>query len=149
MRFALTDQIDGLDWAFLRLDQPLGSTLGYATVRRVDARAMPGGIMQAGYAWDTGETLSGHVSCRMLEIRLDNTFLHTCDTTRGDSGSGILVRNGDGFDLIGIDSAFSPNISGPDSYVAVGAGSFAAFTQDFIQGQTGTPVGPLRPPKLN
>lgn len=146
-RFLLTDEVDGLDWALLRLDQPLGSTLGFATARR--ASGLPTNLMQAGYAWDTGETLSGHTSCRMLEARLNNTFSHTCDTTRGDSGSGFIQRNGAGFDLIGVDSAFQPNIAGPDSYVAVSAGSFATLVQDFAAGRTGTPVGPLRRQKLN
>jgi protease YdgD len=146
-RFRIAGDIDGLDWALLRLDQRLGDALGFANPRRVSGPRLPTNMMQAGYAWDTGATLTGHIGCPMLEVRIDNTFAHACDTTRGDSGSGFIVRNGGGFDLVGIDSAFHPNLAGPDSYVAVSAGAFAALAPDFIAGRSGEPVGRVRPLK--
>lgn len=146
-RFRVTGGIDGLDWALLRLDQRLGDALGFAALRRISGPQLPTNLMQAGYAWDTGTTLAGHIGCPMLELRLDNTFAHACDTTRGDSGSGFILRNGGSFELVGIDSAFHPNSAGPDSYVGVGAGAFAAFAPDFIAGRSGEPVGRRRPLK--
>lgn len=148
-RFSQTNQIAGLDWALLRLDQPLGIRLGFARPRRITGAPLPQDMMQAGYGWDTGPTLTGHVSCRMLEMRLNGTFSHACDTTRGDSGSGFVVRNGAGFDLVGVDSAFHPNLAGPDSYVAVSAGAFAELAPDFIAGRTGTEVRRARPTKAD
>src|SRR3546814_3692503 len=32
-RFSTTDEIDGLDWALLHIDRPLGDQLGYAGIR--------------------------------------------------------------------------------------------------------------------
>jgi protease YdgD len=141
-RFATTDEIDGLDWALLRLDRPLGDTLGYARIRSITGpnRPLGTGLMQAGYSWDTGVHLSGNLSCRMIAMHADNTFAHECDTTRGDSGSGFVVRNGEGFDLVGVDSNFRSQRGGPFIYIAVSAASFETQAQDFIEGRTGAPV---------
>jgi protease YdgD len=141
VRFSSTEEISGLDWALLRLDRPLGDTLGYATIRgltRADARQAD--LMQAGYAWDTGEHLTANLSCRIVDMRLDHTFAHECDTTRGDSGSGFLVRTQRGFNLIGVDSAFRPNSDGPQLYIAVSASSIEPHVAAFLSGRAGVPV---------
>jgi protease YdgD len=145
-RFSTTDEIDGLDWALLRIDQPLGDTYGHANVRSITGPGQPlsAELMQAGYSWDTGGRLSGNLRCRMIEMHADNTFAHECDTTRGDSGSGFLVRNGSSFDLVGVDSNFRSQRGGPFIYIAVSAASFALQAPAFIDGRTGTPVGAAR-----
>ena len=145
-RFNTTDEIDGLDWALLRIDQPLGDRYGHATVRSITGPGQPLSteLMQAGYSWDTGGHLSGNLRCRMVQTNADNTFAHECDTTRGDSGSGFLVRDGAGFDLIGVDSNFRSQRGGPFIYIAVSAASFASQAPAFIEGRTGTPVRPRR-----
>lgn len=144
-RFNSSNDIDGTDWALLRLDQPLGDRLGYAGIRNLTGEgervALSTDIMQAGYSWDTGGRLSGNLRCRMVVVHPDNTFAHECDTTRGDSGSGFLTRSGRGFDLIGVDSNFRSNPGGPFIYIAVSAAAFAPRAADFIAGRTGTPVG--------
>ncbi|MGD9967346.1 MAG: serine protease [Hyphomonadaceae bacterium] len=141
VRFSTTEEISGLDWALLRLDRPLGDTLGHASVRALSrAGARQAQLMQAGYAWDTGEHLAANLSCRIVDMRLDHTFAHECDTTRGDSGSGFLVRSVSGFDLIGVDSAFRPNGTGPQHYIAVSASSIAPHVPAFAAGRTGVPV---------
>ncbi|HRE42561.1 MAG TPA: trypsin-like serine protease [Terricaulis sp.] len=145
-RFNSSDDIDGLDWALLRLDQPLGDRVGHANVANITAepaRALSAEVMQAGYSWDTGDQLSGNLSCRIIAVNPDHTFAHECDTTRGDSGSGFVVRNGDGFDLIGVDSSFRANPDGPFIYIAVSANNFADAVPDFVAGRAGrrVPVG--------
>lgn len=144
-RFNTTNDIDGLDWALLRIDQPLGDQLGYAGVRNITsqglARAGAIDLMQAGYSWDTGDNLSGNLRCRIVAVHNDNTFAHECDTTRGDSGSAFVVRNGTGFDVIGVDSNFRPNPNGPFIYIAVSAASFEPFVADFVAGRSGTAPG--------
>jgi protease YdgD len=143
-RFNTTDEIDGLDWALLRLDQPLGDRLGFAGVRNLAAQgraqARAADLYQAGYSWDTGETLSANIACHLADTYPNNTFVHECDTTRGDSGSAFLVRNGAGYDVIGVDSKFRSNPDGPFIYVAVGAAAFQPAIADFVAGRTGTPV---------
>ena len=139
-RFNSSDDIDGLDWALLRLDRPLGDQVGFAGVQNITtdaARARNTDLMQAGYSWDTGENLSGNARCRMVRIYPDHTFAHECDTTRGDSGSAFVVRNGDGFDVIGVDSSFRANPGGPFLYIAVSANNFAPSVPEFVAGRTG------------
>ncbi|WP_395645045.1 trypsin-like serine peptidase [Terricaulis sp.] len=144
-RFASGDEIDGLDWALLRIDQPLGDRVGFAGVRNLtgegEARARAAELYQAGYAWDTGDHLSGHVRCHMVQVFNDNTFAHECDTTRGDSGSAFLVNNGARFEVIGVDSSFRANPHGPYLYIAVSAAGFLPYVADFVGGRSGTPVG--------
>lgn len=145
-RFHASDDVDGMDWALLRLDQPLGDRVGFAGVRNLtgegSAAALAADLQQAGYSWDTGENLSGNLGCRIVAVNRDNTFAHECDTTRGDSGSAFVVRNTrGGYDVVGTDSKFRSNPDGPFVYIAVSASAWAARAPDFIAGRTGTPVG--------
>lgn len=143
-RFNSSDDINGLDWALLRLDHPLGRQLGFAGVRDLAAAgraaARAAALYQAGFAWDTGDTLSAHIGCHIAELFPDRTFTHECDTTHGDSGAGFLVSRSGGFDLIGVDSSFRSNPKGPFLNVAVGAASFQPELAGFIAGRTGAPV---------
>ena len=143
-RFNETDEIDGLDWALLRIDQPLGDRLGFAGVQNLTGQgrqaALAANLYQAGYAWDTGNYLTGHLGCHIVDVQADNTFMHECDTTRGDSGSSFLVRNGSGYDVIGVDSSFRSNPNGPFLYVAVSAASFQSYVADFMAGRSGRSV---------
>lgn len=145
VRFNTTDEIDGLDWAIIRIDQPLGDRLGYAGVRNLTGSgleaARAASLFQGGYSWDTGDTIHGNVDCHIVQVHPDNTFAHECDTTRGDSGSAFLVRNGTGFDVIGVDSNFRSNPDGPFIYIAVSAGSFQPVVADFVAGRTGIAFG--------
>lgn len=143
--FNSTDEIDGLDWALIRLDQPLGQRLGFAGVRNLTgqglAAARAADLYQGGFSWDTGDTLSANIACHLVQTYQDGTFAHECDTTRGDSGSAFLVRNGQGFDVVGVDSNFRSNPNGPFLYIAVSAASFQPAVADFVAGRTGTPFG--------
>lgn len=144
-RFNTTDEIDGLDWALIRLDQPLGDRLGHAGVRNLTGQGLSAAraadLYQAGYSWDTGDALSANVGCHIVAVHPDGTFAHECDTTRGDSGSAFLIRNGQGFDVIGVDSNFRSNPNGPFIYIAVSAASFESYVPDFIAGRTGRTFG--------
>jgi protease YdgD len=143
-RFGTTNDIDGLDWALLRLDHPIGTQLGFAGVQNLTGRgrqiATAANLMQAGYAWDTGTHLAGDARCHIVAIHPDNTFAHECDTTRGDSGSSFFVTNGTGFDVIGVDSNFRSNHGGPIINIAVSAASFQPHVADFVAGRTGVRV---------
>ena len=151
IRFNRGDEIDGLDWALLRLSAPLGDQVGYAGyLPRGASAAMGQRLMQAGYSWDTGENLSGNLDCRVLQANADNTFSHNCDTTRGDSGSAFVIRQSSpssrsGYVVIGTDSNFRSNPGGPFIYIAVSSAAWATRAPDFIAGRTGTPVGQSAP----
>ncbi len=149
--FNASNESDGLDWALLRIDRPLGDRLGFAGVRNLTGQgrdaARAADLYQAGFSWDTGATLSVNIRCHIAETYGDNTFAHECDTTRGDSGSAFLVRSGSGYDVIGVDSNFRSNPDGPFIYIAVSAAAFEAQVADFVAGRGGQAVSPPSPPK--
>lgn len=128
-----TSDIDGLDYAFVFLDRPIGSQVGVVPIHEMtddDLRRMAKGrtpdLAQAGYAGDQPDWLVGHVGCSMVEVFDDKTFFHQCDTVKGDSGSPILLEvNGD-WSIIGIESATYPNDDDAfDNNMAVDSRAFA------------------------
>ena len=84
-----------------------------------------------------------------MRVDRDNTFAHECDTTRGDSGSSFIVRNGQSYNVIGVDSNFRSNPDGPFIYIAVSAAAFQSRVADFVAGRTGVRVGAGSKPKRN
>lgn len=148
-RFNTTDEIDGTDWALLRLDRPLGRTIGYLEVQNALGPPGRGGqrpdLYQAGYGWDTGDFLAGNVRCRVLEVFRDSTFAHNCDTTRGDSGSALIARVGERYVVAGVDSNFRSNPGGGNNsgsflYIAASAQSFERYVVDFRAGRIGRSI---------
>lgn len=143
-RFSSTDDIDGTDWALLRLDRPIGRDLGYVGVRALvdedgSRQARQQQLLQAGYSWDTGMNLSGNLSCEMTRVYRDNTMAHNCDTTRGDSGSPFLIREGDSYFVVATDSNFRRNPGGPMIYIAARADRWVPMLADFREGRLGQP----------
>lgn len=137
-RFNTGDDFDGLDWALLRIDRPLGRMLGHVGVHamtRADADSAE--LYQAGFGWDTGRTLAANVRCRVARLFDDNTFSHECDTTRGDSGSALMVRAGSTYNVVGVDSNFRSNPNGPFLYIAASASSFEPYVADFVAERIG------------
>lgn len=155
-RFSSTDDLDGTDWALLRIDRPLGAELGHVGARGLidtlgSRRALSADLFQAGYSWDTGTHLSGNLGCHMVEVFNDNTMAHNCDTTRGDSGSPFMVREGDEYFIVATDSNFRSNPGGPMIYIATRSEGWLPYLDDFIAGRIGNdsprPRGPGKPPK--
>lgn len=138
--FSDGNDLDGTDWALLRLDQPLGAELGYVGALNLDraTRAQrEARLWQAGYSWDTGTNLSGNTDCRILNFYRDNTMAHDCDTTRGDSGSPFMVRDGDDWRIVATDSNFRPNPDGPMIYIAARSSRWIDQVADFDAGLIG------------
>ena len=133
------EKTNGLDWALVRIDRPLGAELGYLGVRIIDGPV--DAIHQAGYSWDTGDALSGHLGCRVITVFDNSTLSHDCDTTRGDSGSPLMVRDGEQYFVIATDSIFMPDEEGPIPYVAVRSDGWVPYHADFASGVLqGTPA---------
>ena len=159
-RFSGTDEIDGTDWALVRIDQPLGRTIGHVGIRGLvetagERGALREALYQGGYSWDTGEHLSGNEGCHMTEIFRDGTMAHDCDTTRGDSGSPFMVREGGQYFVVATDSNFRSNPDGPFIYIAVRSEEWLRFYEDFAAGRIGQnqvqtqPRGPGKPGLTN
>lgn len=137
-------QGNGEDWGFARLDRPLGDTLGFLSVLAPQSddqrRAVAGTwftLSQAGYSWDTGDRLSAHLGCRIVQFHGDNSMFHECDTTLGDSGSPFFVDRGNGdYAVVALDSQFF-DVPGQaqSAYLAVDARAFAQPLVDFLAGR--------------
>lgn len=109
-------------------------------------------LYQAGYSWDTGTHLSGNIGCHMVQVYDDNTMAHDCDTTRGDSGSPFMVREGDEYFVVATDSNFRSNPNGPMIYIAARSDRWIQYYEDFVAGRIGQmrqqrPAGGVKPPK--
>lgn len=153
-RFSQTDEIDGTDWALLRLDRRLGDELGYVGVidlvaDRGERAAQNARIWQAGYSWDTGDNLSGNEDCRILATYPDDTMSHDCDTTRGDSGSPFMIHEDGEWQIVATDSNFRRNPDGPFIYIASRSSRWVHLLDDFAAGRIGAggvrPQGPGKP----
>lgn len=94
------------DWAIVYLERRLA-------IRPIPVRALPsdgtmpeGRLQRAGYSQDRAHLLSIHDGCRLRGLLADDRVLLTdCDGTRGDSGSPLLLRQGEQVWLIGVVSA--------------------------------------------
>jgi protease YdgD len=109
---ALPGEGNGEDWGIVVLAGDLGLKVGYLDIHVLSeaelAEINAAGLLvnQAGYSWDTGSNLSGNRGCRLTRAFADNSLLHECDTTQGDSGSPLLLRRGDDWEIIAVDSQF-------------------------------------------
>lgn len=125
---------NGDDWGFVTLDTPLGDSVGYlpihvlteAEIARIGTVGLV--VSQAGYSWDTGDNLSGHQGCRVTGAFEDGTILHECDTTRGDSGSPILMDVGGSPAIIAVDSQY---VEPEDANMAFQTGNLAVDSRAF------------------
>jgi|APTNR8051073442_1049403.scaffolds.fasta_scaffold03139_2 protease YdgD len=101
------------DWALIVLATPIATaplpirTLPVEPDRASDAEGTGGGpapsLMTAGYAQDRPHLLSLHAGCAIsARVADDRVILHTCDGTRGSSGSPLLVDGPDGLHVIGV-----------------------------------------------
>lgn len=97
------------DWAVLILRTPMSDTIKAISVISRSELAISGNersstsLVQAGYSQDKAHILSRHDGCRRLGSRYGGAvLLHSCDATRGDSGSPILVRSRGRYRLVGM-----------------------------------------------
>jgi protease YdgD len=134
---------NGADWAIVTLDRDLGNVVGWLNVHILDdselAQIGNGGLLvdQAGYSRDTGMNLSGNRGCRVTVAYPDSSILHECDTTFGDSGSPFLVRVGDEWQIIAIEStmyeAESKTSPFPSGSLAVDSRAFGSAVRRELQ----------------
>lgn len=133
---------DALDWALLRLDRPLGSSVGVVPPLAIkrdrgERAALRARVYQAGYSWDTGDNLSGNIDCRIVGVYEDNTFAHECDTTQGDSGSPFLIEEDGQWYVVGSDSTYRRVPDGPVINIAVGSEAWIDHFAAFEAGELG------------
>ncbi len=145
--FFNTPKTDGTDWAYVRLARPLGDTLGVLEITELST--LEGVTLdQAGYSWDTEGRLSGHLGCAATRLVSDGTIEHTCDMTRGDSGSPLLVERDGRYGVVAVNSNFRFKQDGPPVNIAARAGGFAPYLGDFAAGRLGLAIAPPAKRKL-
>ena len=103
---------DGLDYAFVLLDPPIGRELGFLGVHAVApedvARAAEGRwrrLDQAGYSADRPEHLTSHRGCLADRFLPNNTLAHRCDIMSGDSGSPLFFRSEGGYRIVAVNAS--------------------------------------------
>ena len=137
-----TDDINGLDWAFFALDRDLGEQAGSFQLHYLSpgdvAGILAGGwfpISQGGYSWDSANRLTAHVDCPITKALPDNTILHQCDMTWGDSGSPFFFERDGAYHVVAIVSKFyeNPNPSRSRSFfMAVDSRAFEPHLAAFL-----------------
>jgi protease YdgD len=98
------------DWAVLVLRTPLAVAPMPVQALVLESETSPdvgpngrSRILCAGYGQDRAHLLSIHTNCEISErLAKGNVLIHTCDTTRGGSGSPLIAETADGHALIGI-----------------------------------------------
>lgn len=94
------------DWAFIRLNEPLGDSYGWLGVNHTTLHTMSDQISVAGYSGNfrDGNTAGVHHDCSVRK-RVDDLIYHDCDTSRGSSG-GPVLRSFDGqLTIVGLNVA--------------------------------------------
>lgn len=131
------------DWAILRLQQAL--PLKPLPVQRLPApdTNAPASkklhLQRAGYSMDRPFLLSLHDGCDLLGRLADDRILFTnCDSTYGDSGSPLLVREGNQIAIVGVSSAIVKRGKFIGAY-AVHSAAFIDRLHRFLQRINETP----------
>lgn len=127
------------DWAIAVLTAPLGEKAGFlplVSYHDVDFRThryRPDGVRvsfaQGGYSRDISHVLTGDRACDIKGIMRSRDgkgrlLVHMCDATRGDSGSPILLREGNSYRLLAIHVATLHQPGGEEYGLAVPADAF-------------------------
>ena len=101
------------DWAFLKLNQPLGEIYGTIGIAELSVSDLfnnyAGQLVMVGYSGDfpranPGKTAGVHSGCSVLG-EVDDSLIHDCDTQGGASGGPILAVIGNQIQIIGVNSA--------------------------------------------
>jgi protease YdgD len=103
------------DWAVVTLAEPMPSPpipIRAIPPSRLPDAASPGEIALAGYGGDRAFVLSAHKGCTaQIDAPAAGLVLHTCDSMPGESGSPLLLLDGDKTWLVGIHSAVASDFT--------------------------------------
>lgn len=132
------EDIEGRDYAFVLLEDPIGETVGFFQVHEMTDGDRRNALAhrfrrlnQAGYSGDSDDLLSAHIGCFVREFRASNVLVHHCDLMSGDSGSPIFFEEAGQFKIIAVNSAI---YRGPRSAnVAVDSRAFARHLRRYLE----------------
>jgi len=129
------------DWAVLVLAAPIATKP--IPVRSLSPRNLislpPDRLMRAGYSQDRPHLLSLHNGCGVLDdVNGGPVLIHTCDATRGDSGSPLIIMTGEGPFLVGMIMGVA-KAGGKERGLAVNASAFVDTLDRFGSKQSNAP----------
>lgn len=88
------------DWALVKLDKSIGKEVGHIQIYQMEDRDhMRKAIVTAGFPYDKtsrGTNFSniyGDLDCKSQGAGSEGEFVHTCQTTGGQSGSPLLMKS--------------------------------------------------------
>lgn len=97
------------DWAVLTLEKPIGRQAGWLGLRRLDDRLLErlrrgeARALQAGYRRGWTHIMTVNLNCAISGFFQGRSgILHSCDISKGDSGSPLLVLDGGKFRVVGL-----------------------------------------------
>ncbi len=128
------------DWAILVLSAAL--PVRPLPVRALSAGEQPGigddgRLMRAGYGRDRPHLLSLHDGCAVVDRAAGGAVLvHTCDAVQGDSGSPLLIFDGQAYAVFAINSGVA-RVGGRSRGIAVHAAAFLPTLRSVVAGTTG------------
>ena len=102
------------DWAIMELEKPVGDKVGFLPMIPINGRE----IAQAGYSKDKPHVLTVNEKC-YIKGRQKQVLFHDCDATFGDSGSPILVREGDKIGVGAVNVAVRSSKKDPDRSIGI------------------------------
>ena len=138
-RFLETNDVDGYDWALLRLDRGVGHETGILPIRALDKEELEAmtsqdgpSMIQVGYGNEQSDHPVARRGCHLSMVWKDNTYVHRCGTVPGDSGSPDLILENDSYMIIGIESAEldAKDLEGAD--MAVSSAAFVTALPEFL-----------------
>jgi protease YdgD len=138
-RFLDSSDLDGYDYAFIRLIKEIGDETGILPVRVLTEAELDAMVesadrtfMQVGYGNEASDHPVVRRNCRIERWWGDNTYAHFCGTVPGDSGSPDLILLNGEYSIVGIESAEVDlkNLKGAD--MAVASSAFAEALDHFI-----------------
>lgn len=92
------------DWAVLTLDRDVSAITGIIPLAKKQlGKTTP--LLQAGYSRDRRHMLTIDRSCSVGAVTKSGIVVHDCDATFGDSGSPLMIREGDAYQVAAVHSA--------------------------------------------
>jgi V8-like Glu-specific endopeptidase len=143
-----SDGMEGRDWAFLRLDRPVGDKTGILAIKGLGTdqlEKMIGAeqyqVVRLGYG--SSKMLTLQTGCRLAHGWNDNTYAHLCRIEPGDSGSPVLLLENGSYSIIGIDEAIIDIRDVKRANVAVSSSAFVNALPEFMnRAPAGNASGP-------
>ncbi|MGH6882512.1 trypsin-like serine peptidase [Hypericibacter sp.] len=144
----IDNPIFGRDWALLKLDAPIGRDTGTIDVFAATRSDLEGivddtksDVIQIGYGGQGGFRPKLRHRCGPADVLDARYYTTQCGLVKGDSGSPLLLHQGEKYRIIGINYAWVDLDYVNHVFLVVGSAAFAPTLKDLVSGKLqATPV---------